>query len=96
MYVYVIGALRSARGSLKGTAQMVYRGGVCGCYSFTLTNHTTYAMHEHAVAITQLIRLGWSALLRAVLQCYSARVRRSTAAVLHEGATSRIGHHTGI
>ena len=29
-------------------------------------------MHEHAVDITQVTWLGWSALLRAVLRCYRA------------------------
>jgi len=58
---------------LKGTAQIVCRGGVSVCYSLTLTIHTTAAMHEHAVGITRLVWPGCSAWLRAVLWCYSAR-----------------------
>ena len=47
----------------KGTVEMIDSGGVGLCYSVTLTNHTTQAMHEHAVGITQLVWQCWSPLL---------------------------------
>ena len=59
---------------IKGAVESITSGCVGACYSFTLTNHTTSAMREHAVDITQLIRLGWSALL-----CCAAVLQRSRA-----------------
>ena len=48
---------------VKGTDQIIDSGRVGACDSFTLTDHTTAAMHEHAVDITRLVWLGCSAWL---------------------------------
>ena len=49
--------------AVKGTDEIIDSGRVGACDSFTLTDHTTTAMHEHAVDITRLVWLGCSAWL---------------------------------
>ena len=75
-----VGTVRARRAirvnSVKGTDEIIDSGRVGACDSFTLTDHTTTAMHEHAVDITRLVWLGCS----AWLSC-AAGLQRSCCAV---------------
>ena len=57
---------------VQGTVEMVASGGYDVAYSFTLTNHATPAMHEHAIDMFGLHWLGRRARLRALRLCHSA------------------------
>ena len=59
-------------GEVRGAVEMVTSGGYDVAYCFTLTNHATSAMHEHAVDMLGLHWLGRRARLRALRLCHSA------------------------
>ena len=51
---------------VQGAVEMVTSGGYDVAYCFTLTNHATSAMYEHAVDVLGLHWLGRRARLRAL------------------------------